>query len=253
MANFQLAGTFRYYTPTAISEVAGRPATNLGLYAYPFRTWRSTAATSGHYVTLDLASKVAIGAVFLNNCNFSTVNVGLADDTAGPWTTTGYTVALDKRVNRRKMWVPVGASWRYVRITPTALAAEATYVTGWELGTCGILDPIVTLADNPAWPFRYMRRQATTRIGYISGGEDVTEDGMPYLEFTLGNPLWRKLGSTIQSQLFDLINLGPAAPIVLYENAGDTSRCYLVRRVEDVQFEELTTSFAAEIPFREAI
>lgn len=258
--NVQFGTTWLSYTPSlpsGASEAAGHPVTNLGVYDRPLRTWRSQDTTS-EKIVLDLGAAKTVAALFVNHVNFTTLLVeGAADSgfTSGVVTLGTFTIGKDRRVGRYKAWCAIGSpqSKRYLRLTPSNPVGSATY---YEIGVVGVFDAagIVTLDDNPSWPWRTVRQQATTRIGFAGGGEDAITDGAPYLEITMASEVWRRTGgSTVLTQLLDLCDLGPAALLVLHENRGDTAAAYGVRRTSELEVAEQFVTFSGSLTFREAL
>src|SRR5262249_51485330 len=158
--------------------------------------------------------------------NFPTITVDI-DQTVlfSSATTLSAAVSLptDTRVDRRKAWLDYPTNTeaaQFLRIMPTGTPDDgASY---YELGVAACLESPVTMPnDHPVWPYRYTRHQAVNRVGYPSGAEDVSEHGVPYLEFTLQNPAYlRGPGLTTQDTLFSIVDAGQGGPVIFWENLG---------------------------------
>lgn len=241
---------------SATSEASGYPASNLTLALHPRRPHRTTGVVA-QTVILDCGAAVVLKAAFLNNANFPTCAIAVSSSStfASDVTTLGtFTLSLDDRVNRRKLWADCSSnalSKRYVRLSYSGTPdAGATY---YELGVVALGVTVVTWLDSPAWPVAFVRGQASTRLPFLSGGEDVGEDGVPFLEsLTFASRVWRQT-SGVRAQLFAILDYGLAAPWVIYENRGDATKAYCVRRVGDMPVEEQLVTFSAALTVREAI
>ena len=257
MANFIVSTDLLTYDASMDTgnEALYHPVTNIQLPKAPFRTWRSTT-TGAQKIEMDFGAERSIAAIMLHHANFAQFDVEKAptSKTYVSIGSQGVNVPLvkDVRIGRRKAWVTVSAtSTRYLRLTLENLVAGETY---FELGSVIALGTTVTLGDNPSSPRKFGHRQAHTRLEFAGGGFEINEDGEPYLEYWVENPLWdRRSGATIQGQLFDILNAGMAAPIALYENQGDATKCYLFGRLENPDFSEQYVTFETGIALREYV
>jgi hypothetical protein len=254
MANFQVSTSLLTFDATMDtgSEATDRTVSNVELPKCPFRTWRSTD-TSTQKIELDLGANSNIDAIMLHNGNFTLFDVEMTP--ASPKTyvsrATDAPFAVHSDVNRRKSWLSLEYDGqRYIRITPKSIVAGQTY---WELGSVIVFGTVVTLADNPSSPRKIGHRQAHTMVEFAGGGFEINEDGEPYVEYWVENPLWKRRNSTIRSELFSILNAGMAAPIGLYENQADPTKCYLFGRTESPYFNEQYATFEMGIALREYV
>lgn len=247
--------TYAATLPAGATVVVDRPVSNVGGYTYPLRTWRSFNTSAGQKeVILNFTTAKTVRHVFIGTANFSSVTIDVADNVgmSGLVSHGAFTVNNDRRVNRRKAWLTIASpvSKAVLRLTPNTIVGGAAY---FEIGVVACFDGITELVDNPGWPNAYVRRQAQTRVQFASGGEDVVDDGAAFLEITTQKDHFRRSGSTVQTQLFDVLDAGMAGPVCYFENISDTSAAYIVRRVNDVEFRERYAVFETSITWRECI
>ena len=252
MANFIVSTNVLTFTATSSTAATDHPASNLALPKCPFRTWRSVGTGTEHIV-LNLGAEYTVGAVMLHHGNFTQFDLYTAPASESyTIRADDYSFSKDTDVNRRKYWLTLGtAAVKYIKIDPGSIVAGETY---WELGSVVVFGTTVTLGDNPSAPRRIGHRQAHTRVEFAGGGFEINEDGEPYLEYWLESPYWDKRSTaTIRGQLFDLLNAGIAAPIGLYENQSDVTKCYLLGRLENPDFNEQYSTFETGIALREYV
>lgn len=247
--------TLDYIPSITGTTVADRPVTNVELYQYQLRTFRSaTTGTADSRVIGDFTTAKTVRHFGLYNANFTNVQVEVADNTGfstNYFNHGTFTLNKSRPTGRYQLWQAISGplNRRYVRFTPSAPVSGATF---YEIGALGMFDGITELIESPGWPKQYTVRQAQTRTAYVSGGEDVTEDGVRYVEMTFHKETWRRQ-SGVQAQLFDILDAGMSAPIFIHENLGDSSATWITRRTTDVEFQERYVVFNAEITFRECI
>jgi hypothetical protein len=262
MANFKIGRTMLAYdgtTPVTADEDndADHPASNIAVYKRPFQTWRSDSGsppTTPQDVRLDLATEGDVDALFINNTNFSTVAVATAPSGPGSFTPVSgspFTIPRDGRVYRRKIWIDINLNnVQYIRLQPSV--PDGSNPTYYEIGAAVAMDSVVTLADNPDM-LPWTPQQAATVTNYAGGGFEANEDGKRYLEYQLGNSLWRRKNSTIMAELLSILDVGPAGCIVLYENLAEADKAYLFQWLTAPLFEEKFATFRAQFDFREPI
>lgn len=253
MAQQQVGLTFRTYTPTATNAAATHPVGNVALATKWRRTVRSTSA-GAWALTLDFGAATLLDGLFLHHCNFSQVMLSASND-GGSWTdlyAAATDVLTDDRCSppaRRKVWLPA-SGWlanfnhRYLRLTPSAVDAGATF---WEIGA--VACPIVeSMTRNWGIPFLWTPSEAVTRLAYAGGGSEVNVEGPTVLRFTLQGGPW---AADALPQLRRLRALGQDGAVFLYENRGNASHAYLLKRTADTAFAERGVTFDAGWEFEE--
>lgn len=255
MAQQQLGLTFRVPTAvTATNAATTHPASNVLLATKWRRTVRSTS-TGAWTLRLDFGAATVLDGLFLHYTNFAKVMLAASNDGTN-WTDL-YAAATDVLVDdrcapptRRKVWLP-GAAWttvfnhRYLRLTPSVADAGATY---WEIGAvaCPVLE---NMTRNWGAPFTWTPLEPVTRLPYAGGsGSEVNVEGPTRVRFTLQGGPWV---TSAMPQLARLRALGQDGACFLYENRGDASKAYLLKRVADTTFAERVTTFDAAWEFEE--
>lgn len=235
------SATFRSYTATAVGStaVAEHPASAVGRYTLPSETWRGV----GGFLRLALPTPQVVKAVFLNNLNFSVASLTIGSDSYN-----SVSVPIDGRVDRRKVWIPTlgsgsGSLGNQVDIFP--IQAGTPY---HELGAVVLVGDYTELPENPEPPLRYTRRQGVSQKRFPSRRLEQNTEGSAHLEYAFGAAFWRN--NIMLTHLHAILNVG-YAPLVIYENAGDTSQAYLVQRVEDTEIARDPVLAAANFRFEE--
>jgi hypothetical protein len=180
-------------TATASSSATHHPAGNVVAASRPYQTWRSTTAGGDAWVRIDWGHPRPLAGILLQHANVSSVALAASQD-GTTWTDLG-TVPLgrDRRVGRRKRWVPFGAGifvHRYLRISlpAAALDAGAAY---HELGAVACCYPLLCLSDGVRQPIRHARADGRGELELVSGGVEVSADGPARLELVV-QPLIQK-------------------------------------------------------------
>ena len=244
MARFKIATTFLPFTvslPAGGTEQAASPASNLMLYQYPHRTWRSTTL-GAERVVLDLGAALVIKAVLQIHTNYTSSTIRIADNAAITTNVVNLgaaTILRDRRVNHYQEWRDLESnalSRRYVEVIPGSVLAGETY---YELGSIAVFSAVTTMAQNPGFP-RWVREEPTTRLPFEGGGEDVNRNGPGFLVYDFGQATWKTLNGA-RATLQDILDVGTAGYFALWENAGDASQAYVFRRLGAMPF---TESFA---------
>jgi hypothetical protein len=254
MAQQLLGLSFRIPVAATVSTpVTGFPATNAPLL--PLQ-WRRTTRWNGPHLQIDFGGTTTLDGVFLHHGNFGTVNFAASSD-GSSWTNlyaTNQAFGLDERVEpppRRKQWFPA-SGWqapfahRYLRVLPATPYAGATY---WELGAVAF--PVVeSMTRNWGVPFEWTPTEPVTRVAYAGGGAEYHVEGPTLLRYRLQGGPWHR---DALPQLRRLRALGQGGAVFLWENRGDLTHAYLLRRAADVAFGERQVVFDAPFEFEECI
>jgi len=183
---------------------------------------------------IDIGAAKTVEAVFLNDINFDTVLIlGHASDLTTDWTAADFTsgivsVSHDPLVGRYKIYVPLTAfNYRWIAIcVPTTASAVGPYQTKWEVGTVVLLDTVTELSKNMSY-------------GYERGPKQDTVDTGSHSSVATSEVYWEgtaKFKTRSVAQEAEVLALGKISmedPMIFYENNGDTSKCYLCRRLYD--------------------
>ncbi len=222
---------------TAQSTAATFDADNIQDYWRLKRRWRMDSADKSNtnpILRIDMGAAKTVEAVFLNDGNFDEVLIlGHASDLGTDWTAASFTsgivsVIYDPVVGRYKVYVPLAAfDYRWIAIcVPATASAVGPYQTKWEVGTVVLLDTVTELSKNMSY-------------GYERGPKQDTVDTGSHSSVATSEVYWEgtaKFKTRSVAQEAEVLALGKISmedPMIFYENNGDTSKCYLCRRLSD--------------------
>lgn len=132
---------------SATTAATGYPAINM-LSPRIARAWRSTS-TAQQQIVVDLGADVAVASVWIQSCNAAgcTVEKKLA---VGSYVSVGTLTIYQEPTGRRKGWLAVPGTYRYLRLT----IAAGTPVDGaayWEAGAIYVFSSMLQLPKSPQW------------------------------------------------------------------------------------------------------
>lgn len=229
-----------FATPTSyikLNENGAFPASNIGAYTKPYRTWKGTDCVSGStYVGAYYSTPAALVGVLLDNINVASIKIQA--HTSDSWGAPDYdsgalTVSKDPWDSRYKV-ILIGdgttpyatkSYWRVVTNTSTPVSGSVMSLGGW-LG----LTAVTTWDTNPGFPYEVTPCQGIlTNDDFASEADEPVELGNRYAVLTLNQsvmPLAMKstLGTVLSTY-------SPATPFVFFRNNSDTSEVYIVHRV----------------------
>jgi len=250
MSQVQLATVFlQPSTITGSEEATNHAAANAGIFPKPWRTARSTTTTSPWTVTWNFGAAVTPPGFYLNNANFGLFKAQVSVN-GTTWVDlysggVPQSFGVDDRVQpRRKQWFPAsgftGTVWnhQYFRLLAQTLDSGATY---FELGAVAFPQALVNMTRN--WgPPEFTPKEPITRLNYPGGGGEGNVEGRNYLAFDL------TFGPNFKDalpQLHVLRTIGQDLPFLMYENRGDPTHVYVLKRVAEVKFTETFATLQA--------
>lgn len=248
MANTRLIQVFVTYTPTATSENASFPATNLLLYGHPFRPWKALVATGIVDVTLDFGSGNTLSALAANPglllypVNFTSARIQANSSVSWgspPWDQP-VTIAKDPFTGRYKgFWhladlSAVALAYRYLNIRiPSQVPVDGAV---YRIGTI-VVGQVIELSVNPNAPLVRDREDPAIITEFMDGGREINEMGEPVLDLALPRKLYSAAALTEQ---LSTVDLGIGAPFVIWDAALNASQyAWLVRRQGRAQTRQL--------------
>ncbi len=222
---------------TAQSTASGFDPDNVQDYWRLKRRWRMDSADKSNInpiLRIDMGAAKTVEAIFLNDINFDKVLIlGHASDLGTDWTAADFTsgiisVSYDPVVGRYKVYIPHSAfNYRWIApCVPTTASAVGPYQTKWEVGTVVLLDTVTELSKNMSY-------------GYERGPKQDTVDTGSHSSVATSEVYWEgtaKFKTRTVAQEAEVLALGKISmedPMIFYENNGDTSKCYLCRRLSD--------------------
>lgn len=218
---------FVTYTPTARSAYTGYPVTNITDKWHMLRRFRANDATAANWlVRLDFGSTKSIAAILLRYCNFTSVTIqGNATDVwTAPSFTQTITISKDTITNRYQLCTALtGFNYRYMRFyIPTG--QTPTSDTVWFIGDISCFDTVdeltytMTSYDRTAelvYEDVKIHKRTTDRILLSTQYQFQADIGF-------GTRVY-----TEEGELFDINHYTHNAPVLVWENLGDSSKGYL--------------------------
>lgn len=250
MGNVILAGDFSTAIAssdiTARSEAANNPTSNLLDYWYLKKDFRSTDAAVGNYLILmDFGAARSLNGVFFNDVNFDRVSLQGATGSTAPDSTTWdspdydteFTVSLDTRVGRRKVYCnTTGFNYRYLRVYLSSDAVISGDLSVWAIGNLALLESgstkTIKLSENISYGYQYNAEKPIQDNAKKGGSKERIEQGT--------NRIWHGeipfglRSSTDETQLWKVNALDISEPLIFYENEGNTQYAYLCLRENSV-------------------
>lgn len=255
MGNFIFGYNFVDFTAVASGETSPYVAANLKLWAYPRRHWRSPNTTVTNIV-LDMTTSKALQALVLGDSNFSQCHIeGNATDV---WTAPSFrypvagelTITKDPETARRSVYVPLTAfNYRYLRIVIPAQTPDNSN-TYFRIGSVVLLDTLLELKRNPAYPYDTLADEKIKQVEFESGAEEDVVLGDAIWK---GTCRWEKCLPEYLSDFWTINSLGKSALLVFYENNGEDWRAYVVKRRTAVERSWTTSNLHAiqSVTFKE--
>lgn len=251
MANFSFGYNFVSGTDATSSVDSAYPLSNIAVYDHLKWQWRSLVSTQVT-ITRDFGTAQTLNAVMLNDVNFASVYIeGSANNSTWPFSQS-FTVSKDERVQRYKLYAALtGFNYRYLRIRMPA-QTPTDGLTVFRMGTLVCLNTVLTMSENPDYPYDYSADEKMKTTEFESGGYEDINLGDIYWEGSFG---FKTYAQTNEADFWTLNSLKKNAFLVFYENNADTSKAYLCKRRTAIsvswtlpQYSDIQT-----LKFREAI
>jgi len=238
-------------TPT---DAVNHPLTNVADRVHPLRTFRTIAGGFGH-ISFEIPSGTVLGAIFVDNMNFSKYDI-TARDSAGASTETlagGVGIIKDDRTGRHKSYFDLtengftagvtfnGTTYDHIRLTQSSSSVIVKPVfdsAGITVSDWGAVTAI-EFGKQLEFPgeyindmqFDFFSPEAVNK--FLGGSEEPIEVGENYVEITIPTRDFLVPDSNISGQettLLDIIR-NRTSPIVFFENNGKREKAYTTRLV----------------------
>lgn len=242
MASFRVVTSLVSYTPTATSENATYPATNLNLYGHLFRPWKASVQSAVVDVTLDFGSGSTLAGLATNpgilfdDCNITSATIGGNTVTtswgAPPW---NQAISFNQElwVRRRKGFFRLAAlsasvfSYQYLNLRIPAQAGTDAGV--YRIGRIAV-GPITELLADPLYNIvrRVVDPLVTTE--FLDGGHEVIELGNRRYEMEAER---ETVGSAELAEELAIQAVTRGASFLLWDaQLGGTEHAWMFRRTE---------------------
>ena len=189
--------------------------------------------TNDWLLKFNLGSAKSVAAIVLLDVNFDTVQFqGHASDSWGApsYESSELTVSQNKLTGRYNIYATIGETYQWWRIfIPSGASAVGSYTSKWEVGTVAILDSATEFTRNISYGYTRSAEDAIKEIKLPHGGVEAVDIGGGVLKW-IGEFEWENIQETNEDEVWALGRQGRAAPLIWYENDGDTSQVYCCRR-----------------------
>lgn len=240
MSNFQFGYNFVDYTPTASSENSPNYLDdNLKKYGNLRDHWRSLVATEVTIVFNFGSAKNIIGNL-LADINFTACYIQA--NSVDVWTSPPYrypasgnlTVSKDERTQRYNLWIPPSFNYQYQRLViPAQTPVDGLGI--FRMGTFVALNTILTLTDNPSWPYQY----SASKLYRVNEFESGRKEKIKLCDYKI----WQGLFSfdpkekIHESELWTMDSIDEDDYLVFFENNDNTSQAYICQREGSLEVE----------------
>lgn len=237
----------RSYTASASATATGYPAANIKRIDHLGLPWRGTD-TIGDVRADTGASQSIAGIVVWVGANTGYAQVYTSTN-GSSWTsrTSSLTISANPWSGRRGViatFSPVTA--RHVKVELTALNDPGAPV---EVGGLAILGGTTTLDQNFGDLGVRVVVPATV-TPYLGGGGEGNDEGGPLVQYRFGKEHWHRAQGNTLATLQALARVPANETVILYENNGNTSEVYALRRVDagecNVRFKSVSVAMAFE-------
>lgn len=237
MSKFIVGSVTTITVTTYSSQNATYPASNVADYWHLRRCYKS-GSSAAQTITIDVGAGNAgnVKGVLIDDVNWDDGYVRLHSDAAFATYVFNATISpqRDYVSDRLKIYVPVSTSQRYIRV---GMNTGSTFHDGTTVFRIGRIVPVISTVT----PYRdpqldQYNYQATypepVENKFKSGGVEIISNGTyKTYEAILSFPVTPSTDNTIWS----IDSTPPDEPIVLYENKGDDSKAWLVRKTMNFQ------------------
>jgi len=239
---------------TPSSSDSNYPIANTLNYRNLLRHWRSATANEVNIVG-TWGSQRMLTAIMLNDVNFSSVTIqgNNTDVWTSPAFSQTFTVSIDTRVNRRKIYcVLTNFTYTFFRILIPAQTPD-------ELGVFRVssIVPVITqltLTQNPDWGYIWGINTPDARVLTFPSGtsERNSRGNIQRLSVSMNFDPFEK---TYESEIYTISKIDKSEPFTFFENLNDTSKCYIVYRNTDIEvsWKHNNTISISRIDLQEAV
>jgi len=231
--NFKFGYNFVPYTASASTADTEFPVTNLYDYEHALRQWRSTTIGSDQWVKAYTgASAITLKGIMISDVNFTSILVQINTTDSWPGTSVAYTVTMDQRTGRYKIYVSFNSvSVKYIRIS---IPAQATTdgLSYFRMGTLVVLNSVFEFTENPTFPYAFTADEKMITNDFESGGYEDVNLGPLLWEGNFGFAVHER---SLESEINIFNRMYKSANLVFFENYTDPALCYICRRRTPIQ------------------
>lgn len=248
MGNFKLALTL--LDPVAIgtsSEHPQHPASNVAIFELPQRTAWTATSTELEYWELDLGAIRDVGGLLIINANFALAGIEGAD-VGDDWVNYGvHALALDDRTLRWTLWWEAfGFTHRRLRVFPFNVQGDAAF---FQAGSIVPTGPVEEMVNNWGGSYPHKVLEPATITPKFGGGNEVNDESLyRSLTYSLRGEPWLE---EAMPQLRRLAAIRRGEAFVMFENRGNPAHAYLLKRMNEPEWDDEERIFTAPFELEE--
>lgn len=227
MANFRVITSLVSYSPSATSEDAVYPATNLYLYGHLFRPWKGQVQSNQVDVTLDfgvgntLAGLAADPGIFFDDVNISSASIQgntVTTSWGGPAWNQPVSFPQDSWTRRRKGFYRLADlsagvfSYRYLNLRIPIQGGTDGAV--YRIGRIGV-GAITEVSAQPLYPIQRRLFDPSQTTEFLDGGFEVIELGSRRFEVELVREM---VGSAELTEELTIQAVTRGTPFVMWDS-----------------------------------
>ena len=236
MGNMIIKSGFVEPTVETPSEIdSNYPWSNTSVYARLM--WQARSITANEWtIVCDFGAATVIGAVMLNDVNFTSVTIqGNDTDSWGgsPSLSQAFTVSEDAEATRYKIFCLLTSfNYRYLRIKVPA-QSRTDGLAAFRISSRIFLASATALSQNPGSYSYYGVYPDPIVNEFFSGGKEIVDQGNnKIIHVGMG---YTGLEAQYVSEISAINKFKPTDNLVFFENLGDTTKCVLCRKDTDIQ------------------
>jgi hypothetical protein len=209
------------------------PVTDRMNYLNSFRrSTRTNTILGDPTIAIDFEAPVSVQAVSLEHMNFQSLSLEVSED-GFTWVnfSSGIfgTDAEDDEDERRKLVIISAAPMeniRFMRFQPLQPDANDNF---FMIGSCAVWSEVEYLAENPFMPYRKQHDDEAQIDRLLGSGEDIS--GTSPIQLVISFPFKHEMNNLQAKSQYHRIIHSPRNRVMLwYENQGDATKMYHVRR-----------------------
>ena len=253
MANFRVITSLVSYSPSATSENATYPATNLNLYGHLLRPWKAAVQSAQVDVTLDfgagntLTGLAADPGIFFDDVNVSSASLQ-GDTVTTSWGSPAWNQSIsfqqDPWVRRRKGFFRLADlsvsvfSYRYLNLRIPIQGGTDSGV--YRIGRIGV-GAITEILAQPLYPVQRKVIDPVQVTEFLDGGFEPVELGSRRFELELTREM---VGSAELNEELTIQAVTRGTPFIVWDSElAGTQYAWMFRRSSDPVIDQTILDF----------
>lgn len=224
---------------TSRTEDSNYPDGNVEDYWHLGRRFRADDVIDNNWLLrVNFGTATIVEGLILNFVNFDEVIVqgdGSGTFATPVFTSATYSISLDERVNRHKIFIPL-SGFENINLEiflPNGTSATGDYQTKWQVGSVIALHSYTEFSRNMSWGYERKSQRASHELNFPHGGFEIVNLG-DYQQW-IGRAVFGERKESDESDLWTLNRIAPGSPMIFYENDDDDSKVYLCTKMSDYE------------------